>query len=688
MNRETKRAKHQAKRLEVVLIRPAKYDGDGYVVRHYRGVLPSNTLCCLYGLTETVAESARFTGRVEIRIHVYDETVDRVVPERIARRFCRPSSRVLVGLVGVQTNQFPRAADLARRFVAAGCKVMIGGFHVSGSLAMSEKIPAECQELLDNGVTLVKGEVENVWGDLLEDVVEDRMEPIYDIVERPALESAPIPKIPPGYIRRFVYKRFGTLDTGRGCPFDCSFCTVINVQGRKMRLRSPQSILARIRENYNRGKGISYYILADDNVARNRYWEQIFDGLIRMRREEGVRIQFIMQIDVPAYRIPNFVQKASEAGCSQVFVGVESLNPKNLEAANKKQNVVKDYVAMVEAWQGVGVHFHAAYIIGFPHDTYESIMADVDTLAHEMKVDQVSFFILTPLPGSRDHAEAVAAGIPMDGDLNRYDSFHAVVDHPNMGREQWAAAYRDAWKRFYTFENMKEILLRSRVHNYWGMLKGFLWYRGGMIEGAHPLVTGFFRLKDRKERRPGYPIDPWWVHLRKRGSEVRLLLREWCKLFFELQELWLQTRIPTENLKRFGAWKEQLGEHLTEWRRNLRSAQESIQLSVGNLRTALEQNIESLRSALPSVSLPGTTGHQLRKTGRSWWRWLLRTLDVLSLHGVSTRRHLDRFWQETKRSLARKAFWRINPFLIFWNFLRDLRLSLSFTVFMLAERFF
>ena len=691
VNGKTSGASKQAKRLDVVLIRPAKYDDDGYVIRHFRGVLPSNTLCCLYGLTEAVAESDRFAGRVDIHVHVHDETVDRVVPERIARRLRRGASHVLVGLVGVQTNQFPRAADLARRFVAGGCKVMIGGFHVSGSLAMSEGVPAECQELLDEGVTLVKGEVEDVWGDLLEDVVEDRMQPIYDIVERPALASATVPRVPAGYMRRFVYKRFGTIDTGRGCPFDCSFCTVINVQGRKMRLRSPEGILGRIRENYNRGKGIHYYILADDNVARNRYWEQLFDGLIHMREEEGMRIQFFMQVDVPAYRIPNFVRKAGEAGCSQVFVGVESLNPRNLEAACKRQNVVEDYAAMVEAWHGVGVHVHAAYIIGFPYDTYESIMADVDALAHELKFDQASFFMLTPLPGSRDHAEAVAAGVSMDGDLNRYDSYHAVVDHPNMGREQWVAAYREAWKRFYTPENMKEILLRSSVHSYWGMLKGFLWYRAGMIEGTHPMLTGFFRLKDRKERRPGCAIDPWWVHLRKRWREVRLLLREWCGLFFELQELWLQTRIPAENIRRLGAWREQLGEHLTELMRNLRSAQESIQMSVGNLRATLEQNIESLRSTLPSVSLSGarrTAGHRLRKTGGSWWRWLLGKINVLSVRGISTRRHLDRFWRETKVSLSRRAYWRINPILVFWNFLRDVRLSLSFTVFMLSERFF
>jgi len=674
-------------RLEVVLIRPGKYDDDGYVVRHLRGVLPSNTISCLYALTEAAAHSERFKGRVDIRIHVYDETVHRVVAERIARRLRGRSSRTLVCLAGVQSNQFPRAADLARRFLAAGCKVMIGGFHVSGALAMSKQTPPELQELLDLGVTLVKGEVEDVWGDMLEEVVQDRMQPLYDIVERPDLETAPLPTIPPGYLGCFTFKQFATMDTGRGCPFGCSFCTVINVQGRKMRHRSPQAILERIRANFNGGKGVKYYVFTDDNLARNIHWEKIFDGLIRLRKEEGVAIEFLMQVDVKAAGLPNFVAKAADAGCTQVFVGFESLNPKNLEAAGKTQNCAEDYVAMVEAWHNAGVTVHAAYIFGFPYDTPESLLQDVDRLTKELKVDQASFFLLTPLPGSQDHADAVAAGVPMDSDLNRYDSFHVVWDHPNMTREQLFATYQEAWKRFYTMENMKAMLLRANIHNYWGRFKAVLWYRAAMIEGRHPMLTGFFRLKDRKERRPGFPVDSVWTHWRKRWPEIKVLLRGWVRLFFDLQELWLQTRIPAEKVKVRGVWREHVQNYLTTLRRNLQSAQERINLTVGQVRSAVEQNLESLRTSLPSVSLP-KAGRRFQKTGQRWWRRFLDKASLLAVRGISTRRHLDRFWGQTKIYVRRRAYWRINPFLVGYNFLRDVKVSFSFTCFMLGERLF
>lgn len=669
----------------MVFVRPSKYDDDGYVIRYVRGIAPSNSLSCLCGLTKSVAESRRFAGRVKIHVHAYDETVQRVDAERIANRLRRRSDCILVGLVGVQTNQYPRASDLARRFVAAGCKVMIGGFHVSGTIAMSETMPPECQGMLDAGVTLVKGEVEDVWGDMLQDVLDGRMKPLYDITDKPDISHAPMPASPPGYSRRFVLKNFGTVETGRGCPFKCTFCSVINVQGRKMRLRAPEPILEHIRAcHLESGVKKSYYFFTDDNLSRNRRWEQLFDGLIRMREEEGIAVEFMMQVDTVAYKLPRFVEKAGKAGCSQVFVGVESLNPKNLAAAGKTQNTAEDYTRMVEAWHSAGVYVHAAYIIGFPYDTYESVMEDVDRLAHEVKVDQVSFFMLTPVPGSRDHVDAVAAGIPMDQDLNRYDSFHPVVDHPNMGREEWFQAYRDAWKRFYSLENMKEILLRAQVGKYGDMFKQLLWYRAAIVEGAHPMLTGFFRLKDRRERRPGYTVDSRWTHFWKRLGDARRSYREWIGLFLEMQELWLQTRVPSEKLKPFGAWRDHLGEHIAGLKRNLRSAQDSMQCTVGHLRASLEQNVEFWRGSLSHVSLP-QAGRRLRKTGRSGWRWVLDKMNVLSLHGVSTRQHLDRFWWQTKLCLKRGTYWRINPVLVFWNFLRDLRLSLLFTLSMLGE---
>src|SRR5205809_25977 len=143
-----------------------------------------------------------------------------------------PDSRMLtVVLVAVQTNPWPRAADLALEFRRRGLPVLVGGFHVSGILELFPGPTPELQELLDAGATLVHGEIEESWGSILKDALEGRLRPRYDIHERPGLENAPLPHIPPRYMRRFAYPHMATVDVGRGCPFDCSFCSIINVQG-------------------------------------------------------------------------------------------------------------------------------------------------------------------------------------------------------------------------------------------------------------------------------------------------------------------------------------------------------------------------------------------------------------------------------------------------------------------------
>ena len=184
MTRQASTRRIACKRLTIVLIKPSKYDDEGYVIRHFRGVLPSNTLACLYSLTEDLKRRKMLGDDLEIRIKILDDTVQKIPVDKIIRSNRRPRrNRTVVALVGVQSNQFPRAADLARRFRAGGLQVLIGGFHVSGTLSLFPEIRPEIQELIDLGVTVVKGEVEETWGEILEDALQDRLKPIYDFMD-------------------------------------------------------------------------------------------------------------------------------------------------------------------------------------------------------------------------------------------------------------------------------------------------------------------------------------------------------------------------------------------------------------------------------------------------------------------------------------------------------------------------
>lgn len=640
------------KKLHIYLIKPSQYDDDGYVVRHWRGVLPSNTLACLAALTEDVVAKKVLGKSLNIKVHLLDESVDPIPVKRICRSQRSRRTKTIVCLVGVQTNQFPRAADLAMEFRKADLTVMLGGFHVSGYLALMPEIPADIQALMDAGVTVVMGEVEETWGDLLRDAVAGELKPLYNFLDdKPDLADKPLPVIQKKYLKRFVASNFGTLDCGRGCPFECSFCTIINVQGRKMRYRSAEQIAEAVRHNYHR-HGISFYFFTDDNFSRNRNWETILGALTRLREEEGIPLQFMMQVDVLAWKIPNFLEKAQRAGCTNVFIGMESISAENLMAAGKKQNRVEDYRKMIEAYRSAEISTHVAYIVGFPADTETSVRRDVARLIEEVQPDHASFFILVPLPGSRDHLEMFRRGEWMDPDFNRYDSHHEVTHHPNLRRGELRELYREAWRAFYSFENMKTVLQRAPRHIYWNHLSRFMWYKNSVVtEDRHPMMCGFFRLKGRKNRRPGHPIASRWEYARTRVREVRKDLLGMWGVLREMQELWLQTRQPSEAERR-------IVEELNKIRETARGRLKLADVQLAHLRARMQ---------FPALRVPS-------KLHLFWARWY----PLLAPSKVYTRADLDAFWESAKQNWRERRWFRIPPHLVALNVLRDVQLSLLF----------
>jgi radical SAM superfamily enzyme YgiQ (UPF0313 family) len=636
------------KKIKIVLIKPSKYDDEGYVIRHFRGVLPSNTLACLSSLTQDVAERCLLGEGIELTVELMDDTVQKIPVRRIIKSNRLPRRRTIVALVGVQSNQFPRASDLAKQFRAGGLQVLIGGFHVSGMLALFDKITPEIQELIDIGVTVVKGEVEETWGDILRDAAEDKLKPLYDFLAcKPDIFNHPLPKVERRYLKRFIISNFGTIDCSRGCPFNCSFCSIINVQGKEMRVRSPQRLAESIRENYHRHR-LYFYFFTDDNFARNRCWNDIFTMLIRLREEEHIPLHFMIQVDTQSHKIPGFVQMAARAGCTQVFIGMESINPKNLKAAGKMQNNVQDYKDLIATWHNAKIATHVAYIFGFPFDTPESIQEDVVRLQNELGVEQASFFMLTPIPGSRDHVRMVQSGEAISPDLNEYDSFHETLRHPNFAPGELSASYQKAWKEFYSFDYMKEVLSRANPENYWNIFCDFVWYKNSaLIEGGHPMIHGFFRLKSRTDRRPGFEVESRRKHMIRRSRELRRLARSWMSLALEMEELWLQTRKRSEAEKRLLAEIKKLRAGVN---RNLQSAE----LQLAHVRARLH---------FPELHVPSRLALAFRALN---FRMAKRTTD--------TRADLEIFWKKARS----KRMFLLRPHKIVLNFLRDFQLFVMF----------
>jgi radical SAM superfamily enzyme YgiQ (UPF0313 family) len=528
----------------LMLLKPSHYDDAGYVIQWRRGWIPSNSLSTLYGLACAARDRRVLGDEVELAIEAHDESNSVIRVDRVVRRFRSNGGFGLVCLVGVQTNQFPRAMDLGRQLRRAGVPVAIGGFHVSGCLAMLPELPPDLREAMDIGVTLVAGEAEERFDDILRDAAAGRLAPLYDLRDTlPSLAAQPVPLLPAIETRRNA-GAMASFDAGRGCPFTCSFCTIINVQGRTSRWRDADDVERVVR--VNAAQRIRRFFITDDNFARNRNWEAIFDRLIALRERERLKINFTIQVDTAAHRLPRFVEKAARAGCKRVFIGIESINPASLTGASKGQNRITEYRRMLQAWRRAKVITYAGYILGFPADTPDSIARDIRIIQRELPIDMLEFFVLTPLPGSQDHKELAARGVPLDPDMNRYDVEHVTVEHPRMTAAEWRGTYERAWELYYSPGHVETILRRGRANGI--RLRRlvtmiFVFAATQRCYGVHPLQTGLFRRKRRRDRRHGMRRESPFVFYPRRAGE---LLRSLAGLWMLARLLWLAFRIERD----------------------------------------------------------------------------------------------------------------------------------------------
>jgi len=523
------------KRFHVVLIKPSKYDEDGYVISWFRGVLVSNSMAMMNALTEQAEHDKVLGPDVEIITHFYDETVRRIPVKRLVREVQSGVDRAVVCMVGVQTNQFTRAVDLGKEFIACGLNVMVGGFHVSGSIQMLPRVPDEIQEGIDAGITMVAGEVENRWSELLKDAYSNSLKPLYNFLnDQPSLEGAVVPFVSKENLSFNGDSRQTSFDAGRGCPFKCSFCTIINVQGNAMRGRTPDDIEALIKRN--QAQDMRGFFITDDNFARHPRWEEIVDRIISLKKKK--RVTLMIQTDTMSYRIPRFVDKLARAGCRRIFIGMESVNPDNLKACGKPQNRIHEYRTMLQAWRDASVVTHAGYIIGFPGDTYDSIMRDVERLKQELPIEFVVFFMMTPLPGSQDHLDNYLKGVPMAKEMNDYDTTRPCAEHPRMSRDELMRAYRDAWKSFYSREHVETILKRRKDRRQKNVARDMIWFRSAVfVEGLHPFLFGIFRIKGRKRRSPKFPTESIPVYYCRRTWDIASWTIRMLIIFIEVKYL-------------------------------------------------------------------------------------------------------------------------------------------------------
>jgi radical SAM superfamily enzyme YgiQ (UPF0313 family) len=531
--------------IRVYFIKPSRYDEEGYVQFFRYGIQPNNTLTVLKALNESLNRRLTAERNVSLETVIWDEICDGVVsPETIVaikEKAREDGVELLIGLAGVQSNQYPRGRDLALQFVAHGITTMMGGFHVSG-------YPESRQFLNSCGITTVVGEAETLWAQIIEDYLRGELKLNYSVVEGiraktgqddimvPVISEAQLPDIDDRYLTRFFNPAMTTLDTSRGCPFTCSYCSVKNVMGRTMRSREPQAVVQWVRDAVQ-NHGINSLFLVDDDFFRSPRWEEILTGLASVKREFP-QLCFMMQVDVDASCYANlakgetesakhrrsrrFVELAASAGCYQAFVGIESLNPDNLNFATKYQNtddrqhrmkledarrrVIEKYYRVVENWHRVGVAVHAGYMLGFPFDAADCGRIAAQTLK-KIGFDIVSFFIMTPLPGTEDQVRYRNEGAIIDWDFNNLDSQHVTLKHDKLDTDSWLRAYSDAFRGFYSLPRLLHTIFTVAggrglsAEGRRSTVRQFVYYFFSYRQGRHPMVGGVWQIRRRDVRR-------------------------------------------------------------------------------------------------------------------------------------------------------------------------------------------
>ena len=387
------------RRFQLVLIKPSHYDDDGYVIRWWRALIPSNSLAAVYGLALDCARAAGARGRRRHRHrgHRRDQhprehpEADPPLPQARQFRSGRPGRRAVEPVSRARSISRGRSGRPAFRWRSAASTC-------PAACRCSTASAIDLERRRDMGISLFAGEAEGRLDAVLHDAAAGQAQAALQLHERPAGDRR---------ARRsrscrieYVERTLGTntsFDAGRGCPFQCSFCTIINVQGRKSRFRTPDDVERIVRDNW--AQGITRFFITDDNFARNKEWEAIFDRLIELREVDRIPLGIMIQVDTLCHKIPNFIEKAKQRRRHPRVHRAGEHQPR--QSGRGQEEAEQDHRIPQDAARLEGArHLHLCRIHPrLPGDTPESIRRDIEIIQRELPLDLLEFFILTPLPG-------------------------------------------------------------------------------------------------------------------------------------------------------------------------------------------------------------------------------------------------------------------------------------------------
>lgn len=338
------------------------------------------------------------------------------------------------------------AYEIASHFRGRGSLVVMGGPHVT-------LLPAEASQHAD---VIFIGEAEGIWEEFLNDCVAGSQRPVYQRSYAPSLEHIPMAS------KDLFHRRDhtnGVLFATRGCPGNCDFCTIKVMYPHQIRKRPVAEVAAEYASFPGR-----VIIFWDDNLAGDMaYAQELFRAIAPYHK------WWSSQATIHAGRDDRFLEAAARSGCKQLFLGLESISQSSMAGVNKRFNRVEEYFQIIDRIHSHGIAVQVGIVFGFDDDTPERFKQTTDFLEHA-SVQNATFNILTPFPGTPLFRKMEAAGRILTRDWRKYNSRDSVVYQPmRMTGEELLSGFQYANARFYSLPSIAKRLAHSSAQFWWAL---------------------------------------------------------------------------------------------------------------------------------------------------------------------------------------------------------------------------
>jgi radical SAM superfamily enzyme YgiQ (UPF0313 family)/ABC-type transporter Mla MlaB component len=336
----------------------------------------------------------------------------------------------LVGLTGMVMHA-KRAYEIARRFRQRGIPVVMGGPHASSR-------SLEAKEHVDS---VVIGEAEPVWSEVIEDARKGALKPFYQGTAFCSMEGLPFPRL--DLLRKDAYMTVNCVQTTRGCPHQCDFCHVTHFFGKTYRCRPVDEVIREV----ERLDG-EFLVFVDDNITGNRrHARELFERLKPLKKK------WAGQASLTLTRDPELLRLAAESGCVSLFIGMESLSPENLKDVNKAFNQAPQFEEALAAIHDHDIMVLAGFIFGLDHDD-EGVFERTLRFCERNRIELPTFFVLTPLPGTPLFQRMEAEGRLLHREWNKYNGATVVFKPKLMTEETLQQGFNWVCKEGYSWPSI------------------------------------------------------------------------------------------------------------------------------------------------------------------------------------------------------------------------------------------